>query len=758
MRKLLLTVCCALFAILPALSDTYTADFYNLLSDCNEKYTTSVNVANIPSITNQIFTITLSQGTNGAEMQKPRWFGTGSNRYFGFYNGNTMTIKLNGTGNITKITFTGTSTSYAAGISASAGTVTKVDANLVWTGDASEVTFTGTGTNRFLSFSMDYTAQLSISDAPVFTPPAGTYVGPLNVTLSAKDGAAIYYTTDGSTPTTSSAKWDGTPIKFESYWNSVKNPYTVKAIAVEPGNDPSIIVSASYTVLDGVVCNSLGDFTRRKFDMTPGTSDTGTLYQFNGRYTVVYQNGPSIYITDGIDGLILGAPTAPRYEQGDIIEGFSGTFYCAAPFTPQLNCTAGTLGEPVGHENFTWPDVSDNLQLNKSNMSQPYELMNAYIDYYKAETSDSFRMARFADGSEILIYNIFSNLQTFDQAVVLPEHPSYYNVKGFVSSTTGGGNGTATSTGVVCFVPVEFIVAQAEVASAPVISPAAGEYKEKVTVSIVVPTGTTVYYTTDGTAPSDKSTRYTEPFTLTRSAKVRAVAIAEGKLPSIIVEADYTVRVKSEAPEFSPAAGTYHQEVTVTLNAPDEDAYIYYTLDGTEPTYMSNTYLSPFTITETTTVKAIAVSIDQDPSDVVTATYTITDEPVAAAAPVFTPATGNYTEKVEVSIAAAEGAVIYYTLDGTEPTEKSTLYDAPFTLTETTTVKAIATENGKTNSEVVEATYTITGSGITTISADAIDADAVIYDFQGRRVAADRIAAGFYIMVSNGQAIRIAVK
>ena len=55
----------------------------------------------------------------------------------------------------------------------------------------------------------------------------------------------------------------------------------------------------------------------------------------------------------------------------------------------------------------------------------------------------------------------------------------------------------------------------------------------------------------------------------------------------------------------------------------------------------------------------------------------------------------NFAEKTTVTITAAEGAKIYYTLDGTEPTNASTEYTAPFELTETTTVKAIAYEGEK---------------------------------------------------------------
>lgn len=69
----------------------------------------------------------------------------------------------------------------------------------------------------------------------------------------------------------------------------------------------------------------------------------------------------------------------------------------------------------------------------------------------------------------------------------------------------------------------------------------------------------------------------------------------------------------------------------------------------------------------------------------------------------------TYIEEALVSLSTAtEGASIYYTLDGTEPTTASTLYDnKPFTLTETKTVKAIATKADLENSDVTTRTITI---------------------------------------------------
>ena len=58
-----------------------------------------------------------------------------------------------------------------------------------------------------------------------------------------------------------------------------------------------------------------------------------------------------------------------------------------------------------------------------------------------------------------------------------------------------------------------------------------------------------------------------------------------------------------------------------------------------------------------------------------------------------------------MSIQAEQGAEIRYTTDGSTPTAESTLYSAAFTLSETSTVKAIAISGGQ-SSEVASKTFT----------------------------------------------------
>ena len=95
----------------------------------------------------------------------------------------------------------------------------------------------------------------------------------------------------------------------------------------------------------------------------------------------------------------------------------------------------------------------------------------------------------------------------------------------------------------------------------------------------------------------------------------------------------------------------------------------------------------------------------------------------SVSAPYFTPAEGTFYGPTEVKIHAQEGATINYTLDGSNPTTNSAVYSAPFTVSQTTTVKAIATVDG-VSSAVASATYTIeTAPTVANIAAYAALAD-----------------------------------
>ena len=73
--------------------------------------------------------------------------------------------------------------------------------------------------------------------------------------------------------------------------------------------------------------------------------------------------------------------------------------------------------------------------------------------------------------------------------------------------------------------------------------------------------------------------------------------------------------------------------------------------------------------------------------------------------------TDKFSDRTEVTITTTPGAIVYYTTDDTVPTNRSQKYDTPITLTETTTIKAIAIEDGHIMSDVVGRVFAKESSG-----------------------------------------------
>jgi Chitobiase/beta-hexosaminidase C-terminal domain/Collagen triple helix repeat (20 copies) len=77
------------------------------------------------------------------------------------------------------------------------------------------------------------------------------------------------------------------------------------------------------------------------------------------------------------------------------------------------------------------------------------------------------------------------------------------------------------------------------------------------------------------------------------------------------------------APEFSPAAGSFDDSVTVTIDESVVGATVYYTIDGSPPDSSSTLYTGPFQLTSSATVRAIALLTGRYDSPVVSVTYDV---------------------------------------------------------------------------------------------------------------------------------------
>ena len=120
--------------------------------------------------------------------------------------------------------------------------------------------------------------------------------------------------------------------------------------------------------------------------------------------------------------------------------------------------------------------------------------------------------------------------------------------------------------------------------------------------------GATIYYTTNGTAPTTSSTRYTGPITVSSTETLEAIAVVTGDTNSAVASVTYTITPTVSTPTFSPAAGTYTSPQSVTFSDATSGATIYYTTNGTTPTTASTRYTGPITVSSTETLEAIAVA------------------------------------------------------------------------------------------------------------------------------------------------------
>ena len=171
----------------------------------------------------------------------------------------------------------------------------------------------------------------------------------------------------------------------------------------------------------------------------------------------------------------------------------------------------------------------------------------------------------------------------------------------------------------------------------PTLSQNEGKYTHEIDVTIAVPEGQTVYYTTDGTDPSESGLVY-KPGTKIHVAEgkmtVKAISFTQNGTPSEQVTANYTVIIPTPAaPKANMASGPYKKAFKVSLRPGDDEetslntspivAY-YYTLDGRQATVESTPYTGPIQIPiGDSTLRAIAVAENGKVSYEMKVTYSV---------------------------------------------------------------------------------------------------------------------------------------
>ena len=242
----------------------------------------------------------------------------------------------------------------------------------------------------------------------------------------------------------------------------------------------------------------------------------------------------------------------------------------------------------------------------------------------------------------------------------------------------------------------------------PIFSHEPGVHYDPISVAIASSTpGAVIMYTLDGSTPTATTGElYSVPIPVAAETTIRAVATnAAHYAVSDLTEASFRITGHVEAPVFDLAEGIYQEEKTLVMTCSTPGSAIRYTLDGSIPGATTGTlYAGPIELTASHTVKAMSYRLDWEDSAVVSSIYTF-----KVSLPTTTIDTGTYFEDQTADLACSlVGSAIRYTTDGTVPSASiGNLYDTPVLIGRSTTIKAVASRDGWSDSDVLEKTYTL---------------------------------------------------
>jgi hypothetical protein len=316
------------------------------------------------------------------------------------------------------------------------------------------------------------------------------------VTVSLADntsGASIYYTLNGSTPTTSSAKYSS-PL-------TVSANTTIQAIAVATGYTSSAVGSATYTITAATpsISPAPGSYSTSSVIVTlaDATAGASIYYTTNGTTPTTSSAKYSAPLTITSTTTIQALAVASGYANS----GVASATYTLGAATPTFSPAAG---------NYSSSTVTVSLADSTSGAS---------IYYTTNGTTPTSNSTKYSSPLTL-------SANTTIQAIAVA---SGYTNSAVASATYG------------------------VTAPSPTFSEPGGTYTsaQSVSLSDTVP-GAAIYYTTNGATPTTGSTLYSGPISVGASTTVQAIAVASGYNNSAVASATYTIN----APGFTLAAST----------------------------------------------------------------------------------------------------------------------------------------------------------------------------------------------------------
>jgi hypothetical protein len=444
------------------------------------------------------------------------------------------------------------------------------------------------------------------TQAPVFSPAGPSIKGPTTVTISSgTSGAGIYYTTDGTMPTTSGTAYSNPTDVM------VTEGMTLRAMA--KGTDTSCLTSQTYVYSNtGIMFHD--DFSTMPLSngwssngATPNVSEITT----DGTRTVLHMKRTSTYDAQS-SGYTRTFDIADNQQYLTILCNFRSMAASNSARDLALTLTYkkedGTIGD-LCYMLGPWADNDVYVATYSGSYGNFMGGTIASNAYYWAvvEIGPSSTRTMLLDDSG----NVVGQLSDVPVTISSIAGKSISLDMDMIPQITGATAEVAINDFMVLYKPFTAIGITEPATAAPVFNPSSSTITGPTTVTIGSATsGASIYYTTDGSLPTTKGTAYLNQTTVTVTNGMTLRAIALGTDISELTTQTYAYAEVS-APTFSPAGPYISGPTTIAISSTTQGASIYYTTDGkTTPTAATGTrYTGPVMVNGGEKLQAIAATV-----------------------------------------------------------------------------------------------------------------------------------------------------